>query len=133
MAFVKRESISNIKLSGFWNRAIGEVITGKLLKFVPNDKDKKNPRPFFIIEASKPAKGEKASLNIEGQKEPVAVKGGEFVGVAANWSLNSQLDIAKDAGKLIRVTATELVDNPNGGKQMTIVTVEVDEEEPAPF
>jgi hypothetical protein len=133
MAFVKRATQNNIKLTGFWNRQIGEVLTGKLLKYVPNDKDKKNPRPFFIVETVKPGKGEKAFLNIEGQKESVAVKGGEYVGVAANWSLSQQLDMSKDTGKLIRITPTELIDNPNGGPQMTIVTVEVDEEEPAPF
>jgi hypothetical protein len=128
MGFVKRSS-SNVKLTGFWNRAIGEVLTGKLLKFVPNDKDKKNPRPFYIVEAVKPAKGEQATLNIEGEKGPVAVKGGEFVGVAANWSLSNQIEIADDAGKMVQIAAVSLAENPNGGKPMIIVEVGVWNEE----
>lgn len=132
MAFVKRGN-SNVKLTGFWTRTIGEVITGNLVKFVPNDKDKKNPRPFFIIQTKAPAKGEKATINIENGDKPVAVKGGEYVGIAANWSLLNQIDISMDVGKLIRVTSEELVDNPKGGKPMTIVMVEIDVEEPSPF
>lgn len=127
MSFQRRGS-SNVELSGFWNRKIGEVLTGKLLKFVPNDKVKNKPRPFFVLEAEKPNKGEVATINVDGQKESVPVKGGEFVGVASNWSLTSQLDKEMDVGKRIRITVDGTKPSPHDDKKvMTLVTVEVDE------
>lgn len=130
MAFQKRGS-SNVELSGFWTRTVGEVLTGKLIKFVPNIKNPKNEnsaRPFYIFEVEKPAKGEAATLNVEDVEKPVAVKGGEFVGVAANWSINSQLDKVTDVGKRIRITSDKTMPSPQDDKKvMRLMTVEVDE------
>jgi len=124
MGFVKR-GIESIDLAGFWNREVRSVLTGKLLKFVPNDKDPKHVRPFYIIVAVGTNEG--AYLNVEGDASNVPVKEGDFVGIAANWSVTSQLDKVKDIGKLCRFTVDGVKSNPNGGKDMVMVTVEVDE------
>jgi len=123
MGFVKR-GIDSIDLAGFWNRAVGSVLVGKLLKFVPNDKDPKHVRPFYIVVAG-PSPG--AFINVEGDDSNVPVTEGAFVGIAANWSITSQLDKVKDIGKLCRFTVDGVKSNPNGGKDMVMVTVEVDE------
>jgi hypothetical protein len=130
MAFQKRGN-SNVELSGFWTRTIGETITGKFLKFVPNIKNPKNEnsaRPFVIVELEKPAKGETCTINIEDVKDPVQVKGGEFVGIAANWSIKSQLDMVTDIGKRIRIHSDKTMPSPQDDKKvMHLMTVEVDE------
>lgn len=127
MAFQKRGS-SNVVLAGFWNREVGQVLTGKLLKFVPNDSNPKKVRPFYILEAEAPAKGEKATLNVEGKETAVNVKNGDFVGVQANWSLTSQLDKVLDIGNRLRITVDGTKPSPQDDKKMmTLVTVEVDE------
>lgn len=127
MSFQKRESY-NVELNGFWNRGIGETITGKLLKFVPNDKNPKKARPFFVVETEKPSNKEKAMLNVEGQENPVQVTGGEIVGISANWSITSQLDIVTDIGKRIRITCDKTIPSPQDDKKvMYLMTVEVDE------
>jgi hypothetical protein len=126
MAFQKRGS-SNVKISGFWNRKQGETLTGKYLKYVPNARDPKHVRPFIILQAEAPKKGETATFNVEGTDKSEAVKGGEFLGVAANWSLMDQLRQVEDVNKRCRITVDGERANPNGGKPMTLVTVEVDE------
>jgi hypothetical protein len=61
-------------------------------------------------------------------------KVGEYVGVGANWSINSVIDKVTDIGKVVRMTVTGTAPNPNGGKDMTLIDVEVDDgSEPTPF
>jgi hypothetical protein len=123
MGFVKR-GLSTIDLTGFWTRTVGTVLTGKVVKFVPNNKDPKHVRPFFIF-CAEDSPG--AFANIEGQAENVAIKAGDYIGVAANWAITSQLDSVKDIGKRVRLTVDGEKENPNGGKPMVMITVEIDE------
>lgn len=123
--FVKRHAQTSLPISGFWARTQGETLTGKLCKFVPNEKKgAKNAKPFFIVEVTEAT----ATLNTEdGDSRPI-VKG-DFVGVSANWSLKSQLDATADIGKLVRLTVSGEAPNPNGGKAMILFDVEVAEAE----
>jgi hypothetical protein len=123
--FVKRHSQNSLPISGFWGRNQGETLTGKLCKFVPNEKKgAKNAKPFFIIEVADAI----ATLNTEdGDFRPIAK--GDFVGVSANWSLKSQLDIEADIGKIVRLTVNGEAPNPNGGNPMILFDVEVAEPE----
>jgi hypothetical protein len=123
MSFFKRKGPSNIDINGFWNREQGEVLQGKFLKFVPNDRNPKQAKPFIIIQAT----GGTAQITTEGEKKPHKVKAGEYVGVSANWSIKSVLDMVKDIGKEVRLTVTGTAPNPNGGKPMVLFDVEVDE------
>lgn len=120
--FVKR-GLSSIDLTGFWTREVGSVLTGKLVKHVPNDKDPKHIRPFFIFAAEE----SQAVMNVDGAKDSVPVSPGDYVGVAANWALTSQIDAVKDIGKRIRMTVDGKRENSRGGVPMTLITVEVDE------
>jgi hypothetical protein len=130
MSFFKRKGPSNVDITGFWNRCQGEVLQGKFLKFVPNDRNPKQAKPFIIVLASDGT----ANIQIEGEKKPRKVKAGDFVGVSANWSIKSVLDMVKDIGKEVRLTVTGTADNPNGGKPMVLFDVEVDEpDEQPPF
>lgn len=124
MGFVKR-GIESIDLAGFWNRAVGSVLTGKLLKFVPNDKDPKHIRPFYIVVAV--GKNDGVYLNVADDDSYVPVEEGDFVGIAANWAVTSQLDKVKDIGRVCRFTVDGEKPNPNGGKDMVMITVEVED------
>jgi hypothetical protein len=136
MAFFQRKGPSNVDLSGFWTREIGSILVGALIKYVPNDKaGPKKAKPFFIVKVVKPSDGKAtdATITVEGEKDRKA-KLGDYVGVGANWSIRSVVDSVKDIGKVVRLTVTGKATNPNGGKDMTIIDVEVDEqEEKTPF
>ena len=123
--FVKRHAQTSLPISGFWARVQGETLTGKLCKFVPNEKKgAKNAKPFFIVEVAEAT----ATLNTEdGDSRPITK--GDFVGVSANWSLKSQLDTGADIGKIVRLTVNGEAPNPNGDKAMILFDVEVAEAE----
>ena len=124
MSWVQRKSPSNVDITGFWNRTQGELLQGILLKYVSNDKQGvKKAKPFIIIQSTKAST---ATLNIEGEKDR-KVKVGDYVGVSANWSIRSVLDMITDIGKEIRLTVNGTAVNPNGGKPMILFDVEVDE------
>jgi len=129
MSFFQRKGPSNVDLSGFWNREIGSTLVGALVKYVPNDKGgPKKAKPFFILKVVKPSEGKAsdATIAVEGEKDRKA-KVGDYVGVGANWSIRSVVDNVKDIGKVVRLTVTGTAPNPNGGKDMTLIDVEVDE------
>jgi hypothetical protein len=125
MAFFQRKGPSNIGITGFWTRTNEEVLQGKFLKFVPNDKDPKKAKPFIIVKATDGT----ATLQVEGEKKPRKAKAGDYVGVSANWSIRSLLDMTTDIGKEVRLTVVGTTENPNGGKPMVIFSAEVDEPE----
>ena len=129
MAFSKRKGPSQVDIAGFWTRNQGESLTGKLTKFVPNDKaGPKKAKPFFIFEITVPGKTTMV-VTEEGKKEVTRqVKAGEYVGVSANWSIRSVVDNVADLGKTMRLTVTGTAPNPNGGKDMILIDVEVDED-----
>ena len=138
MSFRTRATQANIDLSGFWVRNQGETLCGKLVKFVPNDKDPKHIRPFFIFlvtandstdnvpTISVTADG-KTKKGKKGAREERLAEVGDYVGVAANYALTSTLDISKDAGKACRLTVNGTAPNPNGPIDMILITVEVDD------
>jgi hypothetical protein len=138
MSFSKRTAPTNVDLAGFWTRTQGETLTGRLVKFVPNNKDAKHVRPFFIVQVTvagptisvadeAPKKGKKVT------RDERAAEVGEYVGVAANYALTSTLDISKDGGKVCRLTISGTAPNPNGPVPMILIDVEVDDDESAPF
>ena len=130
MSFFKRKSPSNVDITGFWSRGQGEVLIGRLIKHVANDsKGPKNARPFFIFELveTKDTGKIKATLNVEDDDKPVKAGAGMFAGVAANWALTSVIDKVTDIGKVMKMTVTGEAENPNGGKPMKLIDVEVDE------
>ena len=130
MSFFMRKGPSNIEITGFWTREQAEVLQGKFLKFVPNDKNPKQAKPFVIIQATEGT----STIAIEGEKKPRKVKAGDFVGVGANWSIRSVLDMVTDIGKEVRLTVTGTAPNPNGKIPMVLFDIEVDEpEEKTPF
>jgi hypothetical protein len=140
MSFFKRKGPSNVDLSGFWTRKVDEVLVGALIKFVANDKlGPKKAKPFYILKIVDPVDGPKSKCTIAVFEEgkPVVerkAKVGEYVGVGANWSINSVIDKVTDIGKVVRMTVTGTAPNPNGGKDMTLIDVEVDDgSEPTPF
>jgi len=132
VSFFKRTSPANVDMSGFWMRPMGETLTGRLIKFVPNNKDPKHVRPFFIFQLTVAG----VSLSVEEEVTKKGKKGdrttqlgevGDYVGAAANYALTSTLDPVKDIGKICRLTVTGTAPNPNGPVPMTLIDVEVDE------
>jgi hypothetical protein len=122
--FFKRARPSQVDLAGFWNRGQGDTFTGVLVKYVPNDKaGLLKARPFFIFRVT----SGKPEINIQGQDEPVIAELQDYIGVAANWSLTSVIDKVEDIGRTLRLTVTGKAPNPNGGKEMTLIDVEVAE------
>ena len=127
VSFFKRTSPSNIELTGFWTREKGSVLCGNLRKYVPNDKDPKHKRPFFIFEVSDlaPSTATLATEDEEGHVASKEAEPGDFVGVSANYALTSTLDKVEDIGKLVRMTITGTAPNPNGKQPMILIDVEV--------
>ena len=122
--FFKRARPSQVDLAGFWKRGQGDTFTGVLVKYVPNDKaGLLKARPFFIFKVT----SGKPEINIQGQDEPVIAELQDYIGVAANWSLTSVVDKVEDIGRTLRLTVTGTAPNPNGGKEMTLIDVEVAE------
>jgi hypothetical protein len=133
MSFIKRTAPTNVDLAGFWTRKQGETLTGRLVKFVPNAKDPKHVRPFFIFQVTDagptisvadeaPKKGKKPT------RSERAAEVGEYVGVAANYALTSTLDASQDEGKVCRLTVNGTAPNPNGPVPMILIDVEVVDE-----
>jgi len=121
--FFKRKRPSQVDIAGFWTRNMSDTFCGVLVKYVPNDK--KGPgkaRPFFIFKVTSGT----PIINVEGESDREA-EAQEYIGVAANWSVNSVIDKVTDIGKLMRLTVTGESENPNGGKSMILIDVEVSE------
>lgn len=125
--FFKRKRPSQVDLAGFWTREQGSSFTGVLVKYVPNDKKGANKaRPFFIFKVTSGS----PTINVEGEEDNRTAQSQEYIGVAANWSVTSVVDKVTDIGKLMRLTVTGEAENPNGGKPMILIDVEVSEGSP---